>query len=170
MNPEGVRPSFLAACSRRRRRCWGRRRVKFVVSLICLALSCTVLQRTTVQDNQKKHAVRNFLVKYAFCVQRSRVMSKEPNNQPNKGRPKRAPDQTSLTISLPKTLKKRIYEAAQAERRAASPWLVFQLERLLESEEVEGGRGNSAPTNGTANARTGRRGVSRAAHSGHHCR
>ena len=45
--------------------------------------------------------------------------------------PKRGDDQSTLTISLPKSLKARIVLAAEGETRSVSNWCVYQLERLL---------------------------------------
>jgi hypothetical protein len=51
--------------------------------------------------------------------------------------PVRNPDNTSLTISLPKQLKNRIEHAADADRRKVSPWCVIQLEKVLDDLEKE---------------------------------
>jgi predicted DNA-binding protein len=50
--------------------------------------------------------------------------------KPNK-KDRRAEGQTTLTISLPEDLKKRIEHAAQRETRSTSNYLVKELMRLL---------------------------------------
>lgn len=47
----------------------------------------------------------------------------------------RSEDQTALTFSLPKELKKRIEAAAKKERRNKSNWITVKLEEIL--KEVE---------------------------------
>lgn len=49
--------------------------------------------------------------------------------------PKRAPENATLTISLPKTLKERIEAEAAYDRRKVSPWCVIQLEKILDAIE-----------------------------------
>lgn len=56
-------------------------------------------------------------------------MSAKPRNKD------RARDQTTMTVSLPDTLKKRIIDAATAESRKASNWLVKTLTDLLDQQE-----------------------------------
>jgi hypothetical protein len=51
----------------------------------------------------------------------------------NKHTNKRAPDQTTLTISLPKALKKAIMDAASDDKRSVSNYLSVELARLLAS-------------------------------------
>lgn len=51
--------------------------------------------------------------------------------------PKRNPQNTSLTISLPKDLKSRIEEAAKEDRRPVSPWCVIQLEKILDEIDAK---------------------------------
>jgi hypothetical protein len=49
---------------------------------------------------------------------------------------KRSDDNTTLTISLAKSLKARIEEAATADKRKVSPWIAIQLEELLDDMEA----------------------------------
>lgn len=51
----------------------------------------------------------------------------------NKHMTKRAVDQTTLTISLPKALKKAIRDAAADDKRTVSNYLAVELARLLAS-------------------------------------
>lgn len=58
---------------------------------------------------------------------------------------KRAKGKTSLTISLPETLKTAIEKAADAERRSVSNYMVLELERKFlnkspSSQSIEEGR------------------------------
>ena len=51
----------------------------------------------------------------------------------------RSEDQTAISISLPKGLKDAIDEAAKADRRKRSNWIVAQLEEILRKSESEDG-------------------------------
>jgi hypothetical protein len=46
--------------------------------------------------------------------------------------PKRAEENTTLTISLQRELKERIEAAAATDRRKVSPWVAIQLEKALD--------------------------------------
>lgn len=50
--------------------------------------------------------------------------------------PKRAEENTVLTVSLSKDLKQKIQAAAAEDRRAVSPWVVIQLEKVLDDLEA----------------------------------
>ena len=54
-----------------------------------------------------------------------------------KPKPTRNPENTSLTISLPKVLKSRIERAAKDDRRPVSPWCVIELEKILDRIESQ---------------------------------
>jgi len=59
---------------------------------------------------------------------------------------KRSDENTTLTVSLAKTLKARIEEAAAADRRKVSPWIAIQLEELLDRmEETQSQSKGNAP-------------------------
>lgn len=58
----------------------------------------------------------------------------------NKHTTKRAGDQTTLTISLPKALKKAIRDAAADDKRTVSNYLAVELARLLASTKQGKGR------------------------------
>lgn len=47
----------------------------------------------------------------------------------------RADDQTTMTVSMPETLKERIQKAADAEKRKKSNWLVKVLTDILDEED-----------------------------------
>jgi len=49
---------------------------------------------------------------------------------------KRADQNTTLTISLSKDLRARIDQAAEEDRRKVSPWVVIQLERILDDMDA----------------------------------
>ena len=51
--------------------------------------------------------------------------------------PHRRPENTTLTISLPKSLKARMEAAAADDSRKLSPWTVLQLEKIVRSLEQE---------------------------------
>lgn len=55
----------------------------------------------------------------------------------------RGDDQTALTFSLPKELKKRIEAAAARERRNKSNWITVKLEEIL--NELESGDERKKP-------------------------
>jgi predicted DNA-binding protein len=55
----------------------------------------------------------------------------------------RSEDQTALTFSLPKELKKRIEAAAAKERRNKSNWITVKLEEIL--NEIEDGEPEDKP-------------------------
>lgn len=46
----------------------------------------------------------------------------------------RAPDQTQITLSLPRSLKKTLTEFARADRRSRSNWIVLELEKLVQEK------------------------------------
>ena len=48
---------------------------------------------------------------------------------------KRAPDKTTLGISMTKTLKCKISKAAEADHRNMAQWCVVQLEKILGHKE-----------------------------------
>lgn len=55
--------------------------------------------------------------------------------------PKRGAENSILSVSCSKELKERVKAAAEADRRAVSPWVVIQLEKVLdEMEEQEKGK------------------------------
>jgi hypothetical protein len=54
---------------------------------------------------------------------------------------KRSDDNTTLTISLAKSSKARIEEAAAADKRKISPWIAIQLEELLDEIDACENRG-----------------------------
>jgi hypothetical protein len=54
-----------------------------------------------------------------------------------KTNPRRSEDNTTLTISLPKSLKNRLQTAASADSRKISPWCVLQLEKVVDRLESQ---------------------------------
>jgi predicted transcriptional regulator len=48
----------------------------------------------------------------------------------------RRDENTTMTISLPKSLKARLEEAAAEDRRKVSPWVVLQLESVLDAMQA----------------------------------
>ena len=48
----------------------------------------------------------------------------------------RSDENAQISVSMPKALRDRIKAAAELERRALSPWLVLQLEKLLDARDA----------------------------------
>jgi len=61
-----------------------------------------------------------------------------------KKKTKRAPGQTTLTISLPEELKKAIENAASLDHRSTSNYIVVELAKLVEQHAAA----NKPPENG----------------------
>lgn len=57
---------------------------------------------------------------------------KKPHNPRQTPRRERRPENTLLTISLPKKLKDAIATAAASDRRSVSNWLVHLVEQVLD--------------------------------------
>lgn len=51
---------------------------------------------------------------------------------PTKRIPRRDPVNTTMSISLPASMKRAIEDAARSERRTISNYMVLQLQKLLE--------------------------------------
>jgi predicted DNA-binding protein len=67
---------------------------------------------------------------------------------------RRAPGQTTLTISLPQELKERIEKAAEADERSTSNYLVKELSDLLARIEAEQETVTDTPTKKPSAKRT----------------
>jgi len=58
-----------------------------------------------------------------------------PSNSPNPSSSHRGPDQTTLTISLTKSLKQKIRKHAEADDRTVSNWVGITLAAKIAEEE-----------------------------------
>lgn len=71
------------------------------------------------------------------------TMSQPLQKMTTKRKPQRSKDQATLTISLPKELKRAVDEAAAADERSVSNFVVRELRKLLSANAPSHGKRDS---------------------------